>query len=182
MINITTLLFLEFLKIGIFAIGGGYATIPFLFHLIDKYHWFWPKDLTNMIALSNMTPGPVGINMATYVGFTTDGLKGSLMATLGIITGPFIITLFVIFFMNKYKQSQALKNILEGVKPAACALISVVLIQLVRDNLFIDAKFNPRAVIILVVLFFIFKYTKKFPSLIILAGGILGIISYIFQN
>ena len=99
MLSTYILLFYEFFKIGIFAIGGGYATIPFLFHLTEIYSWFTPFELTNMIAISNITPGPVGINMATYVGYTTKGILGSLISIIGIIIGPFLITLITIIIL-----------------------------------------------------------------------------------
>ena len=173
-------LFIEFFKIGLLAIGGGYATIPFLFHLIKNYNWFTPDELTNMIAIANVTPGPVGINMATYTGYTAKGILGSLITTFGIILGPFIVTLIVIYFINKFKNTNFLKEIFENLKPTAAALLTVVLIQLITKNIFNNNIFNLKALLITAILFLIYPYFKKFPSLIILFGGILGIIFNIF--
>lgn len=178
MINL--ILFYEFFKIGIFAIGGGYATIPFLFHLGEKFNWFNINELTNMIAISNMTPGPVGINMATYTGYNVNGILGGLVSTCGIILGPFIITLITIYFLEKFKKSKLTKNIIQGLKPTSIALLTIVLIQLCIQNFILDKEINIKAVIILFILILSFKYLKKQPSLIILLGGILGFFVNIF--
>ena len=89
------ILFLEFFKIGLFAVGGGLATLPFLSELAGKYPWFDESMLGNMIAVSQSTPGPIGINMATYAGFNAGGVLGGLVATIGIVTPSVIIILIV---------------------------------------------------------------------------------------
>ena len=78
-------LFLEFFRIGLFSFGGGYATLPFLYHISDVYHWYTAKQLSDMLAISSITPGPVGVNVATFAGFTTSGLLGALIATTSVI-------------------------------------------------------------------------------------------------
>lgn len=170
------LLFYEFLKIGMFAVGGGYATIPFLFHLTEIYNWYTPNQLTDMIAVSNITPGPIGINMATYTGFTTAGLLGGITTTIAIITAPFILTLAVIYFINKFRETKIIKVIFDGLRPTSCALLSFVMIELISQNLFPNHKFNIKAFILTIILFLIYKYVKNRPSLIILIGAILGIV------
>lgn len=177
MIQTYFLLFYEFLKIGIFAVGGGYATIPFLFHLTEIYDWFTPNELTNMIAVSNITPGPIGINMATYTGFTTAGFFGSVISTFGIILGPFILTLITIYFINKFRESKFIKSVFEGLRPTSCALLTFVMIQLIEQNVMSPFKFNLKAFILTLLLFILYPRLKGRPSFIILAGGILGIIS-----
>lgn len=174
------IIFYEFLKIGIFAIGGGYATIPFLFHLIDEFHWFGINQLTNMIAISNMTPGPVGINMATYAGYSVKGVIGGICATCGIVLGPFIITLITIYFLNKFRENKLVNEILEGLKPTSIALLTLVLLQLITQNFFRAGIINPKAIIITIILAIAYKYLKKQPSLIILLGGVLGFVVNIF--
>ena len=180
MTNVYLALFYEFFKTGLFAIGGGYATIPFLFHMKDIYHWFFIDDLTNMIAVSNITPGPVGINMATYTGYIAKGFTGSLISTSAIVLGPFVITLLTIYFVDKFRESKFIKELFDNLKPVACALLSVVMIKLISKNLFEDAFFDYKAVAITIILFILYKYTKKFPSLLILYGAILGIVFNIF--
>lgn len=176
--NTLFLLYYEFFKIGCFAIGGGYATIPFLFHLTKIYNWFSISELTDMIAVSNITPGPIGINMATYAGFSTYGLIGAIISTLGIISGPFILTLLVIYFINKFKNSNFLKTIFDALRPASCALLSFVMIKLINQN--IINTLDIKALIITVILFIIYKFLKDKPSLVIFAGAILGIIFHSF--
>ena len=85
-------LFYEFFKIGSLSFGGGYATIPFLYHISQTYQWFTPDDLEKMIAIASITPGPVGMNMATFSGLQTSGIVGSLIATAGIAIPALIIT------------------------------------------------------------------------------------------
>lgn len=91
-------LFWEFFKVGLFSVGGGPATLPYLMELGDKYQWFTMQELTNMIAISESTPGPLGINMATYVGFETLGIPGGIIATLGLVTPSIIIICLVAAF------------------------------------------------------------------------------------
>lgn len=175
MLNTYFLLFYEFFKIGLFAVGGGYATIPFLFHLTEIYNWFTKTELTNMIAVSNITPGPVGINMATYTGFTAGGISGSIISTFGIILGPFILTLITIYFINKFRESKFIKTVFEGLRPTSCALLTFVMIQLIEQNVMNKTSFNLKAFILTVILFVLYPFLKKRPSFIILIGGILGI-------
>lgn len=176
MIQTYFLLFYEFLKIGVFAVGGGYATIPFLFHLTEIYDWFNVSELVNMIAISNITPGPVGINMATYTGFTTGGLLGSIISTFGIILGPFILTLVTIYFINKFRESKLIKAVFEALRPASCALLTFVMIQLIMQNIVGEVDFNLKALLLTAALFVIYPFLKGRPSFVILMGGVLGII------
>ena len=88
-------LFLQFFHVGVFSFGGGYATLPFLYDIAEKYHWYSSKQLTDMLAISSITPGPVGVNMATFAGFTTSGILGALIATSAIVLPSFIIVTIV---------------------------------------------------------------------------------------
>lgn len=117
------LLFYEFFKIGLFAIGGGLVTVPFLFDLAGKYDWFTVQDLADMIAVSESTPGPLGVNMATYVGYLTAGIGGSLAATIGLVTPSVIIIVLIARLLKKYGDAVWLQNLLGGVRPAVLALI-----------------------------------------------------------
>ena len=98
-------LFFEFFKAGLFAIGGGMATLPFLYDISDKTGWFTYGQLADMVAISESTPGPIGVNMATYVGFTTAGIPGSVIATLGLITPSIIIILIIAGFLKAFKDN-----------------------------------------------------------------------------
>ena len=117
-------LYFEFFKTGLFAVGGGLATIPFLREISASTGWFTDTDLTTMIAVSESTPGPIGVNMATYVGFQSAGVFGSVIATLGLITPSIIIILIIAGFLNKFRQSKAVDAVFKGLRPASTALIA----------------------------------------------------------
>ena len=130
-------LYFEFFKTGLFAVGGGLATIPFLRDIAASTGWFTDMDLTTMIAVSESTPGPIGVNMATYVGFQTAGLPGSVVATLGLITPSILIIMVIAGFLQKFRQSKTVDTVFKGLRPASTALIasaglSVALSVLVR--------------------------------------------------
>ena len=95
-------LFFEFFKTGLFAVGGGMATLPFLYDMADKTHWFTSAQLADMIAVSESTPGPLGVNMATYVGFSVSGIPGGIIATLGLVCPAVVIIIIISKFLNKF--------------------------------------------------------------------------------
>ena len=115
-------LFFEFFKAGLFAVGGGMATIPFLYDISDKTGWFTHAQLTDMIAISESTPGPIGVNMATYVGFTSAGIPGSVIATLGLITPSIIVILIIAGFYNAFKNNKYVQSAFYGLRPASTGL------------------------------------------------------------
>lgn len=117
-------LYFEFAKVGLFAVGGGLATIPFLQNMGAATGWFTNTDLTTMIAVSESTPGPMGVNMATYVGFETAGLPGAVLATLGLITPSIIVIMIIAGFLQKFRQSKAVDSVFQGLRPASTALIA----------------------------------------------------------
>lgn len=119
-------LFIEFFKTGLFALGGGLATIPFLKDMMNTYHWFTNADLMNMIAVSESTPGPIGVNMATYVGFHTAGnsILGALTATIGLVAPSVIVICFVARILEKFKNSHWVQDAFYGLRPAVSALIA----------------------------------------------------------
>lgn len=117
-------LYLEFAKVGLFAVGGGLATIPFLQRMGAATGWFTDVDLTTMIAVSESTPGPMGINMATYVGFETAGVPGAAAATLGLVTPCVIIIMAIAGFLQKFRQSKTVDAVFYGLRPASTALIT----------------------------------------------------------
>lgn len=123
-------LFIEFFKIGIFSFGGGYATLPFLYHIAEKYEWYTSSDLTQMLAISSITPGPVGINVATFAGFVTAGIVGSLIATTAVALPSFLIVTAVSKIINKYRENKYIQGALRGIKASGCALLSYVGIKL----------------------------------------------------
>lgn len=117
-------LFFEFFKAGLFAIGGGMATLPFLYNISDKTGWFTYGQLADMVAISESTPGPMGVNMATYVGFTTAGPAGAVIATLGLITPSIIVILIIAGFLKAFKTNKYVQNAFYGLRPASTGLIA----------------------------------------------------------
>ena len=117
-------LYFEFFKTGLFSVGGGLATIPFLQEMGAQTGWFTDTDLTLMMAVSESTPGPMGINMATYVGFQTAGAAGSVLATLGLVTPSICIILLIAGFLQKFRSSKAVDSVFQGLRPASTALIA----------------------------------------------------------
>ena len=117
------ILFLEFFKIGLFSVGGGLATLPFLYDLANKYEWLRLEQIPNMVAVSESTPGPLGVNMATYAGFQCAGVLGSVVATLGLVTPSVIIIIFVYCFLEKFRSSPMVERAFYGLRPVVVGLI-----------------------------------------------------------
>lgn len=123
-------LFFQFFQIGVFSFGGGYATLPFLYAIGENFHWYTPAQLTNMLAVSSVTPGPVGINVATYAGYTTSGILGAFIATGAIILPSLIISTVVFKILDKFKSNSIVQGAVKALKSAGCALLSAVGIKL----------------------------------------------------
>lgn len=136
-------LFLEFFKIGLFAVGGGLATIPFLYELADKYPWFTPQQLADMIAVAESTPGPIGINCATYAGYNAAGILGSVVATLSLVLPSFIIILLISRMLAKYNENKLVKRTFSALRPAATGLIAASAFSVVNDAVFNFSKGVP---------------------------------------
>ncbi len=124
----------EYFKIGLFSFGGGYATLPFLYHISATHHWYSAKQLSDMLAVASITPGPVGVNVATYSGFTTGGILGAIMSTASIILPSFIIVIIVAKLLAKFRENKYVKASIHALKPAGCGLLAAVAIQLFREN------------------------------------------------
>lgn len=171
-------LFWQFFQIGIFSFGGGYATLPFLYEIADKFHWYTTSDLTNMLAISSITPGPVGVNVATFAGFNSAGILGSLLATTAVILPSFIIVTIVSKTLEKFKTNRFVKSAVKSLKPAGCALLTSVGIKLLfTSNLYL---FGTLLLILLIVLSFIKKLDPLFYlGVSAVAGLILGSLNWI---
>ena len=136
-------LFIEFFKTGLFAVGGGMATIPFLYRMADATGWFTANDVANMIAVGESTPGPIGVNMATYVGFVTGmnqsgtagAILGGTIATLGLIAPSIIIILIIAIFLKNFRENPYVKKAFYGLRPASTGLIAAAGLAVVVDNL-----------------------------------------------
>ena len=118
------LLYYEFIKVGLFAVGGGLATLPFLYDMSERMGWFTHADVANMIAIAESTPGPIGVNMATYAGYTTAGVIGGIVATMGLITPAVIIIMIIARILSRFLGNRTVENVFTGLRPASIALIS----------------------------------------------------------
>ena len=117
-------LYWEFFKTGLFAVGGGLATLPFLSQMADKTDWFTQGQLMDMVAVSESTPGPIGINTATYVGFTTSGVPGALAATLGLVSPSILIILVIASFLKAFRSNRFVEGVFRCLRPASTGLIA----------------------------------------------------------
>lgn len=183
-------LFYEFFKTGLFAIGGGLATLPFLNDLAVKTGWYTHAQLADMIAISESTPGPIGINTATYVGYTAGGVLGSFAATLGLVAPSIIIIIIIARILASFKDSKIVKAAFYGLRPASTGLIaaagwSVVLISLIHVDLYkqtndIVSLFDMKAVILAVILYIFTQVVKKtkglHPVVFLAASALAGIL------
>ncbi len=165
------LLFYEFFKIGLFAIGGGLVTVPFLFDLSASYGWFSAKELADMIAIAESTPGPLGVNMATYAGYNSAGLLGAVIATLGLVTPSVIVIILVAKLMNKYQCNSRVQTVLSGIRPAVLALILFAGLQIAKLSL---ADLLSRMVFAMVLVSFLF--CNKSHIFYLCISAVLGIV------
>lgn len=180
------LLFYEFFKIGLFSIGGGLASLPFLYELSGKTGWFTLYDISNLVAVSEATPGPLGVNMATYVGYVTAGPLGGLVAPIGLVAPSVIIIIIVAKFYNKFKESELVKNVFYMLRPVSTALIlvagvSVLKIALMKAGVSFElanlpSGINYKALIFMVLLAVFNKQIKKHPIAAVIGSGVVGII------
>lgn len=184
-------LFFEFCKVGLFSIGGGLATIPFLTELGERTGWFTAGQMADMIAISESTPGPMGVNMATYVGFTSGGVLGGVVATLGLVFPSIAIILVISAFLQRFRQSKAVDSVFYGLRAASAALITAALLQVAKIALMfhetvvpgtqtvqVDLFYWP-AILLAAVIFVLIKFTplkKLHPICFIGLAALAGIV------
>ncbi len=180
-------LFTAFFKTGLFAIGGGLATLPFLMEISGKYGWFSSQMVADMLAVSESTPGPIGVNMATYAGFLAAGIPGAVVATVSLVLPSLLIILIVAGFMTKFRDNRFVNHAFLGLRPAVVALISVAFCEVLQASvLHVDAFlasrnfwdiWNVSALILMAVLLLISQFFKKLhPIVLILIGAAAGIL------
>ena len=183
-------LFWEFFKTGLFAVGGGMATLPFMYDISDKTGWFTHSMLADMVAVSESTPGPIGVNMATYVGFVTGGIPGAVVATVGLVTPSVIVILLIARVLMAFRENQYVDAGFYGLRPCSVGLIAaagVLVVKLALFNTELYAStgalldlFNFKALILAAVLLVATRYIKKLkglhPIVFILASAVIGIV------
>ena len=177
------LLFLSFLKIGTFTFGGGHAMIPLIKEEVLRYNWMSLEELINLIAISESTPGPFAINIATFIGYRMGGVLGAILTTVGVIFTAFFIILFIAKYLEKYKNNRIIKYLMEGLKPVIIGLISATIISLGITVFFPDGNIFYTLTtitfwksILIFIITLIMAIKKVHPIKIILMSSILGII------
>ena len=184
----------EFFKTGLFAIGGGLATLPFLYEIANKYEWLDIDLMSDMIAVSESTPGPIGVNMATYAGFNAAsflgsfwyGIAGGIVATLSLVLPSVIVCIIVYKFLEKFKESTLVESAFKGLRPAVCGLIAAAALTVFKSaclnvELFnisgeLLKLFNVKALVLFVLFFIITRKTKFHPIFYIIPAAIIGIL------
>ena len=182
-------LFLEFFRTGLFAVGGGMATLPFLYDMAERTGWFTAAQLADMIAVSESTPGPIGVNMATYVGYTSAGVPGAVIASLGLVTPSLIVIMIVAAFLKAFRESKYVSAAFYGLRPASTAMVAsagvtVVLATFVTGEIVavadlvtaIDWRYVVLAAVLLVLTRWC-KATKKLHPIVFIAlSAVVGVV------
>ena len=180
----------EFAKTGLFSVGGGLATLPFLYEMSDKTGWFSHADIADMIAVSESTPGPIGVNMATYVGFETGGVVGAVTATLGLIAPSIIIILLIARALQQFRRNRYVDAAFYGLRPCSVGLIAAAGLLVVKIAVFdfdlfeqtgvFSDLFRPKALILAVLLLVLTRWVKPLkglhPIVFILGSALVGIL------
>ena len=188
-------LYWEFFKTGLFAVGGGMATIPFLYNLSASTGWFTHNDLANMIAVGESTPGPIGVNMATYVGFVTGmaknglpgALSGAVLATLGLVTPSIIVIIIIAAMLKAFRNSKLVNDAFYGLRPASTGLIAAAGLSVAASNLILVGgtythafSLNWKGLVLAAVLWVLTNKVKKtkglHPIVFIAASAVIGIV------
>jgi len=179
-------LMLAFAKTGLFSVGGGLATLPFLYEMSDKTGWFSHADIADMIAVSESTPGAIGINMSTYAGFKTAGIPGGILASLALAAPSVIIILIIAKFLEKFRDSKYVEGAFYGLRPASIAMITaaglnvakvaLVNMEVLQQSGPITDFFIWKAIILGVLIFFAARKLKWNPVLLIAISAEVGII------
>lgn len=179
-------LYIEFFKIGLFSVGGGLATLPFLQQIVYQYGWITSEELLNMIAISESTPGPIGINMATFVGYKTTGILGGILATIGIVTPSIIIIILIAHYFTKFSEKHIIKSGFYGIRPAVAGLIGAAGFEVAKISIFnikryIEGKkilqlFDLKGILLFGIMLFLINKYKKHPIIYIVSAAIIGII------
>jgi chromate transporter len=170
----------EFLKIGLFSVGGGLATLPFLYKLADSYDWFTRAMLIDMIAISESTPGPIGVNIATYAGYSAAGVCGGILATLALVFPSVVIALFITKVMDAFREDKLVKAAFYGIRPTITALIASAALGIMKITLVslengLSANiFNIKRIALFAVMLYLMKKYNRHPVFYIGGAAIAG--------
>lgn len=181
-------LFLSFLQIGAFSFGGGYAAMPLIQNqVVDLHQWLSLSEFTDLVTISQMTPGPIAINSATFVGIKIAGIPGAIAATLGCILPSCIVVTFIAYLYLKYRHMKTLQEILKFLKPAVISLIATAGISIIVTAFFGNEGISINTVkihmiIIFVICMYLLLYKKTNPIFVMILAGILNVIQYMLFN
>lgn len=181
-------LFWSFFQIGLFSFGGGYASLPLIQdQVVSGHHWLSMKEFADVITISQMTPGPIAINSASFVGVKVGGVPGAMVATFGCVLPSLIIVLSLAFFYYRYRNLSMVQGVLNGLRPAVVALIAAAGIALVELALWTNGKFSWAickidlvAIIIFLGGLFVLRKWKVNPILVMILAGVVGGVYYYF--
>lgn len=169
-------LLIEFLKIGLFSFGGGYGTIPFLYALVEKYHWFDVASLSRSIAIAEVLPGPVGMNTATYAGFLAGGIAGGIMAGFALIVPALAIILLLMRFFPNFSGHPVVQRAFYGLRPVVVALVAMAAGQLLYSSFLLIMpgwKYLSAGILLAGLLLLAFRY-KCSPVILLAIGAVWG--------
>jgi chromate transporter len=173
-------LFVQFFKIGLFSIGGGYATLPFLYEMADKYEWLSAEKIGDMLAVAQSLPGAIGVNLSAYTGFRYAGIPGGLVAALGLVSPSIIIIIILARLLNAFKENKTVASLFAGFRPAGAGLLSAAALGALAISLINRASgtwtLRWRECILFAVLFFLVYKFKKHPVVYIALAGAAGVI------
>ena len=179
-------LFWEFFKTGLFSVGGGLATLPFLSQMSSRFGWFTQDDLGNMLAVSESTPGPIGVNMATYAGNTVGGVFGGLLATMALILPSFLVILLVYRIMDRFRDSRYVQGAMKTLRPASVGMVSAAVLGVLGSVLLNKEAIEalqwtkmislPNLLLFIVLLGIYIKFKKIHPVLLLALGAAAGIL------
>jgi len=168
-------LFLTFLKIGLFMFGGGYAAIPLVQkEIIEMRNWLTTEEFIDILAIAEMTPGPIAINAATFIGYKLAGFWGGLLATIGVVLPAFLAILLIAAFFYTYRTHPQVEAVFRGIRPAVIGLITAALFSLAKGGMIVDWKAGVTATLV----FFAVVYLRIHPIWLILLCGMLGFLIY----
>lgn len=167
-------LFIAFFQIGLFSFGGGYAMLPFIQEqAINVHGWLTTSEFLDMLGIAQITPGPIAINTATFVGYETAGILGGLMATLAVVLPSFLIVLTISYFFNKFKESKVMENIFKGLRPIVLGLVASAAVD-IGTEVFVDYK----AVVISLIVFTLITFKRANTIALIVLAGVMGVLFY----
>ncbi|MGN0733559.1 MAG: chromate transporter [Emergencia sp.] len=164
-------LFLAFAKIGVFGFGGGMAMLPMIYQSAQQFGNISSDEFSNLVGISQVTPGPIAVNAATYVGFCTAGYGGAIAATMGVAVPSFILVTLACYFINKFKESTVIKGAFVGIRPVTVGLIAAAVIYM-GQSVFVDISLIP--VLILVATLVLICKFKVSPITIVIGAGVIG--------